>query len=86
MGAFWSFGKQDQVSASEGASAKEQYLDERMAQLEREHAEKVAALEASGIAVVERLSAEVVPEESFEKYLKTKHEKMGHIVESLVTE
>ena len=46
MGAFWSFGKQDQVSASEGASAKEQYLDERMAQLEREHAEKLAALEA----------------------------------------
>ncbi len=45
--------------------------------------EKVAALEASGIQVVERVSAEVVPEESFEKYLKTKHEKMGHIVESL---
>jgi len=27
-----------------------------------------------------------VPQESFEKYLKTKHEKMGHIVESLVVE
>jgi GTP cyclohydrolase II len=48
--------------------------------------EKVAALEAGGIAVVERVSAEVVPQESFEKYLKTKHEKMGHIVESLVAE
>ena len=48
--------------------------------------EKVAALEAGGIAVVERVSAEVVPHESFEKYLKTKHEKMGHIVESVVTE
>ena len=48
--------------------------------------EKVAALEAGGIAVVERVSAEVVPQESFEKYLKTKHEKMGHIVESLVVE
>jgi GTP cyclohydrolase II len=44
--------------------------------------EKVAALEAGGISVVERISAEVVPQESFEKYLKTKHEKMGHIVES----
>jgi GTP cyclohydrolase II len=48
--------------------------------------EKVAALETGGIAVVERVSAEVVPQESFEKYLKTKHEKMGHIVESLVVE
>jgi GTP cyclohydrolase II len=48
--------------------------------------EKVAALEDGGIAVVERVSAEVVPQESFEKYLKTKHEKMGHIVEALATE
>jgi GTP cyclohydrolase II len=36
--------------------------------------------------VIERVSAEVVPQQSFEKYLKTKHEKMGHIVESLVAE
>jgi GTP cyclohydrolase II len=41
--------------------------------------EKVAALESAGIAVVERISAEVVPQESFERYLRTKHEKMGHI-------
>jgi len=41
--------------------------------------EKVAALEAGGITVVERVSAEVESQESFEKYLKTKHEKMGHI-------
>jgi GTP cyclohydrolase II len=45
--------------------------------------DKVAALEAGGIAVIERISAEVVPQESFEKYLKTKQEKMGHIVEVL---
>jgi GTP cyclohydrolase II len=44
--------------------------------------EKVAALEAAGIAVVERISAEVEPQESFERYLRTKQEKMGHIVES----
>ena len=44
--------------------------------------EKVAALEAGGVEVVERVSAEVVPHQSFEKYLKTKHEKMGHIVET----
>ncbi|WP_263357990.1 GTP cyclohydrolase II [Acidicapsa ligni] len=44
--------------------------------------EKVAALEAGGIIVVERISAEVVPEETFEKYMKTKHQKMGHIVDT----
>jgi GTP cyclohydrolase II len=44
--------------------------------------EKVAALESAGIAVTERVSAEVVPQESFERYLRTKHEKMGHIVDS----
>ena len=40
--------------------------------------EKVAALESAGITVVERISAEVEPQESFERYLRTKHEKMGH--------
>lgn len=44
--------------------------------------EKVAALESAGIAVVERVSAEVEPQESFERYLRTKQEKMGHIFES----
>jgi GTP cyclohydrolase II len=48
--------------------------------------EKVAALESSGIRVVERLSAEVVPQDTFAAYLKTKHEKMGHIVETVVVE
>jgi GTP cyclohydrolase II len=48
--------------------------------------EKVAALESAGIHVAERVSADVEPQESFEKYLRTKHEKMGHIVESLVVE
>jgi GTP cyclohydrolase II len=42
--------------------------------------EKVAALEAVGIAVVERISAEVPSEPTFERYLKTKQEKMGHLV------
>ena len=48
--------------------------------------EKVAALESAGIAVTERVSAEVVPQESFAGYLKTKQEKMGHIVEMVVME
>src|ERR1039457_5364813 len=48
--------------------------------------EKVAALESAGISVVERVSAEVEPLESFERYLRTKQEKMGHIVDALITE
>jgi GTP cyclohydrolase II len=45
--------------------------------------EKVAALESAGIQVTERVSAEVVPQETFERYLKTKHEKMGHIFDNV---
>jgi GTP cyclohydrolase II len=44
--------------------------------------EKVAALELAGIAVIERISAEVEPLETFERYLRTKQEKMGHIQDS----
>jgi GTP cyclohydrolase II len=46
---------------------------------------KVAALESAGITVTERVSAEVEPQESFAGYLKTKHEKMGHIFEAANT-
>jgi GTP cyclohydrolase II len=41
--------------------------------------DKVAALEHSGIKVVERISAEVEPYEHSENYLRTKKEKMGHL-------
>lgn len=45
--------------------------------------EKVAALEAGGITVIERISAEVEPEATFEKYLQVKREKMGHLLPSI---
>jgi GTP cyclohydrolase II len=45
--------------------------------------EKVAALEAAGVRVAERVSAEVPAQESFEQYLRVKQEKMGHIFEEL---
>ncbi len=48
--------------------------------------EKVAALEAAGIRVTERISAEVEPHERFAGYLKTKQEKMGHILATTVSE
>jgi GTP cyclohydrolase II len=42
---------------------------------------KVAALEAAGIRVAERVSAEVPAEARFEDYLRVKQEKMGHILD-----
>ena len=42
--------------------------------------EKVAALEAAGITVAERISAEVPAEPTSARYLQTKQEKMGHLV------
>ena len=48
--------------------------------------EKVGALESAGIEVVERLSAEVEPRESFADYIRTKQEKMGYIVDSVAAE
>jgi GTP cyclohydrolase II len=45
--------------------------------------EKVAALEAAGVRVVERVSAEVPAQDTFEQYLRVKQAKMGHLFESL---
>jgi GTP cyclohydrolase II len=42
--------------------------------------EKVAALESAGIRVVERVSAAIPTEPTFERYLETKRDKMGHLV------
>src|SRR5580704_7374898 len=48
--------------------------------------DKVAALESAGITVSERVSAEVAPQETFAAYVRTKQEKMGHIVETMVSD
>ena len=45
--------------------------------------EKVAALQTAGIEVVERVSAEVEAQDTFERYLRTKQAKMGHILDSI---
>ena len=42
--------------------------------------QKVAALEAAGIKVVERVPCEVEPHAHAENYLKTKKEKLGHLL------
>ena len=48
--------------------------------------DKVSALESAGITVSERVSAEVETQETFAAYVRTKQEKMGHIVETLVSD
>jgi len=63
-----------------------QLLNVKSVRLMTNNPEKVAAIEQAGIAVAERVSAEVAPQETFAAYLKTKQEKMGHIVEMVVGE
>lgn len=55
-------------------------LGVRMVRLITNNPEKVDALESVGIKVVERISAEVPSEPTFERYLQTKRDKMGHLV------
>jgi GTP cyclohydrolase II len=42
--------------------------------------QKVAALERAGVKVVERVSCEVEPHARSQAYLKTKKEKLGHLI------
>ena len=42
---------------------------------------KLRALELAGLEIVERVSIEVAPPESAEGYMRTKKEKMGHLLE-----
>jgi 3,4-dihydroxy 2-butanone 4-phosphate synthase/GTP cyclohydrolase II len=42
--------------------------------------EKIRALEAAGLRVVDRVQLEVEPHDSFANYLRTKREKMGHLI------
>lgn len=42
--------------------------------------EKVEAMRSAGINVVERISAEVPTEATFERYLEVKREKLGHML------
>jgi len=56
------------------------YLGLTSVRLMTNNPEKVAALESVGVSVVERISAAIPSEPTFERYLQTKQEKMGHLV------
>ncbi len=51
----------------------------KAARLLSNNPEKVAALEAAGIKVTERVPCEVEPNAESERYLNTKKEKLGHL-------
>jgi 3,4-dihydroxy 2-butanone 4-phosphate synthase/GTP cyclohydrolase II len=42
--------------------------------------EKIRALEAAGLQIVGRVQLEVEPHDSFANYLRTKRDKMGHLI------
>jgi len=42
--------------------------------------EKIRAFERAGMEVVERVALEVEPHDGFAQYLKTKRERMGHLI------
>jgi 3,4-dihydroxy 2-butanone 4-phosphate synthase/GTP cyclohydrolase II len=52
----------------------------RKVRLMSNNPDKIAAIKASGLEVVERVSIEVQARDTFVNYLKTKKEKMGHIL------
>ncbi len=45
--------------------------------------DKIQALERGGIRVAERVPCEVEPHVAAELYLRTKKEKLGHLIEGL---
>lgn len=55
----------------------------RQIRLMSNNPEKIAALNNAGLEIVERLKIEIEPHEVTRNYLKTKKEKMGHLLEKL---
>jgi len=56
------------------------YLKVPAVRLITNNPDKVSSLESAGILVTERISAAIPSEPTFERYLETKREKMGHLV------
>jgi len=56
------------------------YLGITRVRLMTNNPDKVSSIESAGIEVVERVSAAIPTEPTFERYLETKREKMGHLV------
>ncbi len=59
------------------------YFGVREVRLLSNNPKKIQALERAGVRVVERIPCEIPPLESTEAYLRTKKEKMGHLIGGL---
>ncbi|HKS41658.1 MAG TPA: GTP cyclohydrolase II [Blastocatellia bacterium] len=59
------------------------HLGLRRIRLMSNNPDKIAALEKAGLEIVERVSIEVEPTENALNYMKTKKEKMGHLLEKV---
>ena len=57
------------------------YLGVRKMKLMTNNPKKIIGLEGYGLEIVERISIEIPPTKENKKYLKTKRDKMGHILE-----
>jgi len=57
------------------------YLGVRKMKLMTNNPKKIIGLEGYGLEIVERISIEILPTKENKKYLKTKKDKMGHILE-----
>jgi GTP cyclohydrolase II len=57
------------------------YFKVRSVRLLSNNPDKIAALERAGIQVVERIPCIVAPHESTEGYLRTKKQKLGHLLD-----
>ena len=57
------------------------HLGVREVRLLSNNPDKIAALEGAGIRVVERVPCQVPPSVTAEEYLRTKKEKLGHLLE-----
>jgi GTP cyclohydrolase II len=58
----------------------------RKVRLMSNNPDKIAAVKKSGLEVVERVSIEIKTRDTFINYMKTKKEKMGHILEKITAE
>jgi len=59
------------------------YFELKKVRLLSNNPEKVEAVERAGVEVVERIPCLVDPVESTEAYLRTKKDKMGHLIDGL---
>jgi GTP cyclohydrolase II len=59
------------------------WLDVQVVRVITNNPDKIAALQSSGIKIVERISADVPVDPLCARYLHTKRDKLGHLIDSL---